>query len=117
MASPQRHDPSYNRGPEYDPELQRRDLPARRAGAGWFAWWWIWLLIILCAIWFAGWGWGDYGGWWFGNRGGVTQTAPASGNANPKGGATTGNGAANGATNGNAGNAANTTGGPGTGGH
>jgi hypothetical protein len=24
------------------------------------------LLIIIAAIWFAGWGWGGYGGWWWG---------------------------------------------------
>lgn len=76
MASPQQM-PDPNRPTNMDAsrrpadvhEMQTRDVRIRRDGVGWFAWWWVWLMVILCAIWFAGWGWGGYGGWWWGNRG------------------------------------------------
>lgn len=31
-----------------------------------FGWWWIWLFFLIAFIWFSGWGWGGYGGWWWG---------------------------------------------------
>lgn len=37
-----------------------------RVGYGWI---WIWIaIIIILVIWFGGFGWGGYGGWWWGNR-------------------------------------------------
>lgn len=42
--------------------------PVHTTGASWFGWWWIWVVIIITAFWFAGWGWGGYGGWWWGGR-------------------------------------------------
>jgi hypothetical protein len=76
MASPQqRPDPGRQAGPDPNRRptglqaLEGRGLRSRGSGAGWFAWWWVWLAVIICAIWFAGWGWGGYGGWWWGNRG------------------------------------------------
>lgn len=63
--------------------MRGRELRSRGPGAGWFAWWWIWLVVILCAVWFAGWGWGGYGGWWWGNRGTVsTNGYPGTGTPN-----------------------------------
>lgn len=81
-SSPQRPDP--NRRLEDTPELQPGMTNPRRSGGGWFAWWWIWLFIILCAVWFAGWGWGGYGGWWWGNRG-VYPSAYRNGAVTPPG--------------------------------
>lgn len=58
-------------------EIENRRIANQREGAGWAAWWWIWVLIIIGIIWFGGWGWGGYGGWWWGHRmrAGVVQPA------------------------------------------
>lgn len=81
MASPQqvpgpsrptRRDES--RRPAEIREIRAREVRSRGPGAGWLAWWWVWLAVILCAVWFAGWGWGGYGGWWWGNRGAVSTS-------------------------------------------
>jgi hypothetical protein len=53
-----------------DPRLTPNGPRYRRAGGSGWAWWWVWFLVLFCAfIWFAGWGWGNYGGWWWGTRG------------------------------------------------
>ena len=45
-----------------------------RATDGRWGWLWVWFIILICAfIWFAGWGWGSYGGWWWGTRRPVAQ--------------------------------------------
>lgn len=106
MASPQqRPDPNWERRAEPNRrgadlrEVDRRELRSRGSGAAWFAWWWIWLAVILCAVWFAGWGWGGYGGWWWGNRGAAYSAYPAGTAAGAAGSAAgTGMAAASGAT-------------------
>lgn len=42
---------------------------------GW-RWWWIWPVIIALAVWWAGWGWGGTGGWWWG-RSAHSEVIPA----------------------------------------
>lgn len=84
-ASPHNPDP---RGPEpirdrRDPEPLRDTHDVDRqvgGGVGWgWTWIWVWLLIlafIVAIVWFGGWGWAGYGGWWWGNRNAqVTQSA------------------------------------------
>lgn len=106
MATPQqRPDPArptepVNRQPGPEPvrrpadfrELETRGLRSRGSGAGWLAWWWVWLVVILCAVWFAGWGWGGYGGWWWGNRGTAYGYPAATANGTTAGAAGTGAG-------------------------
>ena len=59
MASP---DPNKPLG---DRDRIERDVGAR-VGYGWI---WIWIaIIIILVIWFGGFGWGGYGGWWWGRR-------------------------------------------------
>lgn len=88
MALPQRRDPNEEQRMQ---DLERRRIETERpATAGGFGWWWLWLLIIIAIIWFAGWGWGGYGGWWWGRR----ALAPVGSNAATNG--TNANGVANG---------------------
>lgn len=60
---------------------------SRAVGGGWqFNGWWIFLLVALAFgifIWFAGWGWGGYGGWLWGvhNRAATVNGQPVSGGA------------------------------------
>jgi hypothetical protein len=76
--------------------LGDRERVARETGARvGFGWIWIWIvIIIILVIWFGGFGWGGYGGWWWGSRthtavlphnetGGIgnAQPAPAGNNA------------------------------------
>ena len=50
--------------------------PARSNGRSLF---WIWIVLFIVAIiWFAGWGLGGYGGWWWGRTHGPTITQPAN---------------------------------------
>jgi hypothetical protein len=56
-----------------DPNLPRthvNDLgdqtSVERASRGGWRWWWIWPVVIALVLWWAGWGWGGTGGWWFG---------------------------------------------------
>lgn len=52
-------------------EIENRPIQLRTARAG-FPWMWVWVVLIIAAFWFAGWGFGGYGGWWWGGRhGGV----------------------------------------------
>lgn len=50
--------------------LGDREKVARETGARvGFGWIWIWIvIIIILVIWFGGFGWGGYGGWWWGSR-------------------------------------------------
>lgn len=78
MALPQRRDPEEQQRRQLELERLEREPEIDRAGAGswWLAWWWIWVLILLAIVWFGGWGWGGYGGWWLGRpRAVAVQTA------------------------------------------
>lgn len=85
-ASPQNPDPGRpQRVPDSrEPLRDTRDVDrAVGAGVGWgWTWIWVWLLIlafIVAIVWFGGWGWAGYGGWWWGNRNAqVTQPAAVS---------------------------------------
>ncbi len=84
-ASPHNADP---RGPQRirdnrdtEPLRDTRDVDREVGGGmryGW-TWIWVWLLIlafIVAIVWFGGWGWAGYGGWWWGDRNAqVTQSA------------------------------------------
>lgn len=63
--------------------LGDRDRVEREVGAGVrYGWIWIWIaIIIILVIWFGGFGWGGYGGWWWGNRPqrALVQPNPANG--------------------------------------
>ena len=76
MATPQRPYPDEaSKRPERVPD-RPADEPARRAGRSWF---WIWIVLFIAAIiWFAGWGFGGYGGWWWGRAHGPTVTQPSN---------------------------------------
>lgn len=63
MATPDRRDENGQRREIED--LEPRPGWHRRGGG--LAWWWVWILLIgIAFFWFAGWGWGPYGGWWWG---------------------------------------------------
>ena len=66
MASPQRRpDPENLRELE---DMQHRDVE-REVGPGWrFGFWWIWILIFV-GIWWVAFGWGNSGGYIWGNHG------------------------------------------------
>lgn len=80
--------------------LGDRERVARETGARvGYGWIWIWIvIIIILVIWFGGFGWGGYGGWWWGSRphtavvpheetGGIGTAQPApAGNAAALGG-------------------------------
>lgn len=69
-----------NWGSPNDPDRRRLENERRLEGssAAWFGWWWLWIVIIILFFgWFAGWGWGSYGGWWgWGNRGRAVLVEP-----------------------------------------
>lgn len=48
-----------------------------RATRGGWRWWWIWPVIIALAVWWAGWGWGGTGGWWWGRTAHQNTAIPA----------------------------------------
>lgn len=77
MATPQRQFP--NEPPRREPKrVERRTAtpPARSGGRSLF---WIWIVLFIAAIiWFAGWGFGGYGGWWWGRTHGPTITQPTN---------------------------------------
>lgn len=57
-----------DRNPQKFENLEPRQSDGYSATGAW-GWWWVWFIILVCAfIWFAGWGWGSHGGWWWGNR-------------------------------------------------
>lgn len=60
---------SENRNPNPDRthvnDLGEQEAVERATRGGW-RWWWIWPVIIALCLWWAGWGWGGTGGWWFG---------------------------------------------------
>lgn len=58
--------------------LQPRPSDGYRATGGAGGFWWVWFIILVCAfVWFAGWGWGSHGGWWWGTRRVTGPNAPA----------------------------------------
>jgi hypothetical protein len=59
--------------------LGDRDRVEREVGARvGYGWIWIWIaIIIILVIWFGGFGWGGYGGWWWGNRPRTAVVGPA----------------------------------------
>lgn len=69
---PPENGPSTPTGPE--------NVPPGRGGAdaawGCVWWWWIIFLIIILIVWFGGWGWGPYGGYWFRGRRSAPPPAP-----------------------------------------
>lgn len=97
MATPQRNFPNEPR-----PEARRVDpvpaRPVRTGGSRSFFWLWV-VLFIAAIIWFCGWGWGGYGGWWWGRTPAVYQPASRTGTG---AGTATGTGTASGAANGTA---------------
>ena len=74
MATPQRQFPNERRTDAV--ENRPAEEPVRRGGRSWF---WIWIVLFIAAIiWFAGWGFGGYGGWWWGRTHGPTVTQPTN---------------------------------------
>jgi hypothetical protein len=70
-----------------DRDKVEREVNAR-VGYGWI---WIWIaIIIILVIWFGGFGWGGYGGWWWGNRPHTAVVGPNPANGNNAGLATNG---------------------------
>jgi hypothetical protein len=47
------------------------------ASRGGWRWWWVWPVIIAVAFWWAGWGWGSTGGWWWGRAHQQNTAIPA----------------------------------------
>lgn len=58
-------------------DLQRRGWYGR--GGGWVGWWIVAIVILVAFFWYAGWGWGGYGGWWSGSRTQRTVSVPVTG--------------------------------------
>jgi hypothetical protein len=46
-------------------ELGEQEEVERDTRGGW-RWWWVWPIIFALVFWWAGWGWGGTGGWWWG---------------------------------------------------
>lgn len=70
MASPQRRDPEQLQPEPLENRPARQDRRDRAVG-----WWWIWVVLFIAGIvWFCGWGWFGYGGWWSHSRGTVPPT-------------------------------------------
>lgn len=98
MATPQRNLPEddSSREPVREPvrPIETRRVVTRPVRQGGRSFFWIWIVLFIAAIlWFCGWGFGGYGGWWWG-RSAATPVAPAGTAARPSpGGPATGNGA------------------------
>lgn len=58
--------------------------PASNRGRG-SRWLWLWPIAAALVFWWAGWGWGTSGGWWFGHNRGETNSAPAQSSAKKTG--------------------------------
>lgn len=52
-----------------------------RVTRGGWRWWWIWPAVLAVALWWAGWGWGGTGGWWWGRMSTHNTRIPAHGAA------------------------------------
>ncbi|HET8637294.1 MAG TPA: hypothetical protein VFL96_10625 [Acidobacteriaceae bacterium] len=65
--------------------LGDRDRVEREVGARvGYGWIWIWIaIIIILVIWFGGFGWGGYGGWWWGHRPRTALVGPNQANGGP----------------------------------
>ena len=57
--------PNPNRPPTHVDDLGDQRIVEKSTRGGW-RWWWIWPVVVALCIWWAGWGWGGTGGWWFG---------------------------------------------------
>jgi hypothetical protein len=91
--------------PDPNKPLGDRDRVERDVGAG-VGYGWIWILIaiiIILVVWFGGFGWGSYGGWWWGNRPRTAVVQPNTANGQNAGLATNGQPAGNNAALGGAG--------------
>lgn len=78
-SSPQRLDPDpQKRKPiiyEFERRPERKPIDRRSVARTGFGWWWaFWFVLIGLAVWWAGWGWGDTGGWWWGAQARTTST-------------------------------------------
>lgn len=77
MAVPENRNP--NVPPPHVNDLGDQQIVERSSRGGW-RWWFIWPVVFALAIWWAGWGWGGTGGWWFGRTNPAQNTripAPA----------------------------------------
>lgn len=78
MATPQRNippTPPPNPSPLKDDSKVAKDVGASVT----FGWGWIVLaIVIILVIWFGGFGWGTYGGWWWGHHPSNTTVQPAN---------------------------------------
>lgn len=65
MALPEKRIPDQPNS--YLKDIGDQRTVERVSRSGW-RWWWVWPVIIALAIWWAGWGWGGTGGWWWGRQ-------------------------------------------------
>jgi hypothetical protein len=72
MALPENRNP--NVPPTHVNDLGDERIVERQSRGGW-RWRWIWPVIVGLAVWWAGWGWGSTGGWWFGRTQASQNTA------------------------------------------
>lgn len=74
MAEPQGRDPQQLR--THVDDLGDEQLVERVSRGGW-RWLWIWPVILALALWWAGFGWGGTGGWWWGRVASHNKRIPA----------------------------------------
>ena len=74
MALPERRD--VNQPPTHVNDLGDQKVVEQVSRGGW-RWWWVWPVIVALVIWWAGWGWGGTGGWWFGRTHSQNTAIPA----------------------------------------
>lgn len=72
MALPENR--NSNIPPTHVNDLGDERVVERESRGGW-RWWWIWPVIVGLVVWWAGWGWGSTGGWWFGRTQASQNTA------------------------------------------
>ena len=73
MTVREKDDPRILRTPD---DLGEEEEIERVSRGNW-RWWWIWPVIIALGFWWAGWGWGSTGGWWFGRMHSQNTAIPA----------------------------------------
>lgn len=74
MAVPDGHDPQTRETHVND--LGDQHVVERTTRGGW-RWYWVWPVVIALIFWWAGWGWGDSGGWWWGRAHSQNTAIPA----------------------------------------